>query len=125
MKYIPLVLILAVGLIIAAGVGVDGGGRIETVQRAHTIAQGAARAGTNAATGTAINGDAFTLSAPAATAAAQAFITAAGARGEARLVAGEVEVTVELDYEPRILSTIGIGTLTVDATASARLIDGA
>lgn len=124
MKFIPLMTILAVALMIVAGIVVDGDGKTRTVQQSLTVAQGAARAGTNAATGNAVNGDAFTLSSAAAVRAADNYITAAGATGDARIVNNQVVVTVEMKYVPKILSVIGIGPMPVHASASARLVDG-
>lgn len=123
MKYIPLVLILAVAMVIIAGVVVDGDGKTQTLQQALTIAQGAARAGTNAATGDAINGDAFNLSPIAAADAAQNYIHEAAATGTARVVGDQVVVTVDLTYTPKILGDFGFGPLPVHATAAAELID--
>ena len=51
MKYIPMWLGFFVALIIIAGIVVDGQGKTQTFQQALTVAQSAARAGTNAATG--------------------------------------------------------------------------
>ncbi|WP_308465217.1 hypothetical protein [Rathayibacter soli] len=123
MKYTPLVLILAVAMILIAGIVVDGDGKTQTVQQSLTIAEGAARAGTNAAAGNAINGDAFTLSQPAAINAANNYIAAAGATGETRIEADQVIVTVHLTYTPKVLSSFGFGPIPVQATASAKLVD--
>lgn len=123
MKYIPLTLILAVAMMVIAGIVVDGDGKTRTVQQALTIAEGAARAGTNAATGNAINGDAFTLSPTAASSAANTYIAAAGADGEVSIRDNQVIVTIRLDYQPAILGGFGVGTLPVQATAAARLVD--
>jgi hypothetical protein len=123
MKYIPLVLIFAVAMMIIAGVVVDGAGKSQTVQQALTIAQGAARAGTNAATGTAINGDAFTLSTVTAVHAAETYIHSANATGTARVAGDQVIVTVNLVYTPKILGDFGFNEMPVQATAAAQLID--
>ena len=123
MKYIPLVLILAVGMVIIAGVVVDGDGKTQSLQQALTIAQGAARAGTNAATGDAINGDAFNLSPIAAVNAAENYIQDTAATGTARVVGDQVDVTVDLTYTPKILGDFGFGPMPVRATAAAELID--
>lgn len=116
-------LIIAIAMVIIAGVVVDGDGKTQTVQQALTIAQGAARAGTNAATGNAINGDAFDLSPTAAVTAAQNYIQEAGATGNAHIAANQVVVNVNLTYQPKILDDFGFGTMPVQATASAELVD--
>lgn len=121
MKYVPMWLGFFVALIFIAGIVVDGQGKTQTFQQALTVAQSAARAGTNAATGTSVNGDAFDLSIPAAVAAAENYITAAGATGTVTVNGNEVFVTVDMAYTPRILWMIG--ALPVQATGSAALID--
>ena len=123
MKYIPLVLILAIAMVIIAGVVVDGDGKTQSLQQALTIAQGAARAGTNAATGNAVNGDVFNLSPVAAVNAAQNYIHDAAATGTARVDGDQVIVTVDLIYTPKILGDFGFGPMRVQATAAAELID--
>lgn len=124
MKYTPLIVVLAAALMLIAGIVVDGDGKTQAVQQSLTVAEGAARAGTNAATGNAVNGDAFTLSSTAAVNAANNYISASGARGEARIQGDQVVVTVQMTYTPKILGTFGIGPLPVRASAAARLVDG-
>lgn len=121
MKFVPMWLGFFVALIFIAGIVVDGQGKTQTFQQALTVAQSAARAGTNAATGTSVNGDAFDLSIPAAVSAAENYITAAGATGTVTVNGNEVFVTVDMAYTPRILWMIG--SLPVQATGSAALID--
>lgn len=123
MKYIPMMTIFAIALMLIAGLVVDGDGKINAAQNSVSIAQGAARAGTNAATGAAVNGDAFDLSGSAAVNAANNFITAAGATGNAELVNNQVVAHVTETYTTVFLPIIGINTLTASATASARLVD--
>jgi hypothetical protein len=122
-KYIPLVLILAIAMVIIAGVVVDGDGKTQSLQQALTIAQGAARAGTNAATGNAVNGDVFNLSSVAAVNAAENYIHVAAATGTVRVAGDRVIVTVDLTYTPKILGDFGFGPMAVRATAAAELID--
>ncbi|WP_282837317.1 hypothetical protein [Microbacterium flavum] len=121
MKFVPMWLGFFVALIFIAGIVVDGQGKTQTFQQALTVAQSAARAGTNAATGTSVNGDAFDLSIPAAVSAAENYITAAGATGAVTVNDNEVFVTVDMAYTPRILWMIG--PLPVQAIGSAALID--
>lgn len=106
-----------------AGIVVDGDGKTQTVQQSLTIAEGAARAGTNAVTGNAINGDAFTLSQVAAVTAANHYVATAGATGDARIDDDQIVVTVHLTYTPKILTGFGFGPIPVQATASAKLVD--
>ena len=126
MKYIPYTLIVAIALIIFTGFVVDQGGQIEARQEAVTIAQGAARAGTNAINGNAVNGDAFQLAGSTAIAAAQNYIAAAGAdtTGAVQLRAGVIVVTVHRTYRTRLSGWLGITQIDAVGTAAARLIDG-
>ncbi|GAB3033906.1 hypothetical protein GCM10027052_09230 [Parafrigoribacterium mesophilum] len=123
MKYTPLVVILAVAMILIAGIVVDGDGKTQTVQQSLTIAEGAARAGTNAATGEAINGDVFTLNQAAAVAAAKNYIAASGATGEVHVEGDQVVVTIRLTYIPKVLGDFGFAPIPVQASASAKLVD--
>ena len=123
MKYTPMIVILAIALLLIAGIAVDGSGKSQAVQQSLTIAEGASRSGTNAATGNAVEGDAFTLSSSTAVTAAMNYVRAAGATGEAHIDDNQVVVTVDTTYTPKILGTFGFGPMPVHATASARLVD--
>lgn len=125
MKYIPYITVVAIALIALTGFLVDQGAALEARQEAITIAQGAARAGTNAANGNAINGDAFQLAGPAALTAAHDYITAAGrdTTGTAQLRDNRVIVTVHRTYRTTLAAWLGISSIDVDGTAAARLID--
>lgn len=122
MKFTPLFCIAFFVLLIIAGFVVDAGGKTQTTQQALTIAQSAARAGTNAATGTSVNGDAFDLSGQMAATAAQNYLASAGVEGTAAVAGDTVSVTVEMTYQPRILGIIQLGDLPITATGSAQLI---
>lgn len=126
MKYIPYILICAFALIIFTGFVVDESGQIGARQEALTIAQGAARAGTNAAGGTAVNGDAFELAGDTAIQAAQNYIHAAGGdfTGTVRIQGQQILVTVHTIYHTRLAYWVGISQLDASGTAAARLIDG-
>jgi len=126
MKYIPYILISAFALIIFTGFVVDESGQIGARQEALTIAQGAARAGTNAAGGTAINGDAFDLSGDTAIQAAQNYIQNAGEdfTGTATIQGQQIVVTVHTIYRTRMAYWVGISELDASGKAAARLIDG-
>lgn len=130
MKYVPYILIVAIALMIFTGFLVDEGGHLEARQTASTIAQDAARTGVDAVTGTAINGDAFQLSAPVAIAAADRYIAAAnsgpgtGISGEARVDGDRLVVTVHTIYRTRFADWVGIDHLDAAGIAAAQLIDG-
>ncbi|MDZ5146339.1 pilus assembly protein TadG-related protein [Microbacterium testaceum] len=119
MKFLPWYAGGIVVMLLLAGLVVDGGGKTQTLQQAMTIAQSAARAGTNAAAGNSINGDAFNISTQTAVAAAENYLAAAGVEGTATVAGDTVTVTVTMTYHPRILAIVD---LPVRATGSAQLI---
>ena len=119
MKFVPMFALIFVAFFVMAGIVVDGGRQSQTVQQALSIAQSAARAGTNAAAGTSVNGDAFDLSGPMAVTAAQNYLASAGVRGTARVAGDTVTVTVDMTYSPHILK---IADIPIHVTRSARLI---
>lgn len=121
MRLVPFTVITWLGILLIAGVVLDGGLRVSTLQDAQGIAQSAARAGTNAATGTSVNGDAFDINASMAITAAQNYLTSAGMTGTTTVDGDTVTVTVETTYTPLLLN---FGPVTVEATGTARLIGG-
>jgi len=126
LKYAPFMLICAIAVLIFTGLVVDEGGQIGARQVALTIAQGAARAGTNAAGGDAVNGDAFDLSGETAIEAANQYIAAAGngTTGSATIVGGKIIVTVHTVYKTQLSFLVGIDKLPATGIAAAQLIDG-
>lgn len=124
MKFVPWFLTFWVAILILAGVTLDGGGRVQTMQEALSIAQSAARSGTNAATGQSMNGDAFDLNPGMAIAAAESYLSQAGVDGTVTIDGDTVTVTVTTTYETRLINMIGITELPVTATASAELVSG-
>ena len=120
MKFVPWFAALTLVFVLLMGLVVDGAGKTQTLQQALTISQSAARAGTNAATGNSVSGDAFNLSPQMAATAAQNYLASAGVAGTATVAGDTVTVTVEMTYRPRILGALG--NMTVHATSSARLI---
>lgn len=109
-------------LILLAGFVTDSLGKIQTLQQAISISQSAARAGTNAATGSSVNGDAFDLSPQMAVTAAQNYLASADVSGTATVSGDTVTVTVEMTYQPHMLGPIELPLIPVEATGSARLI---
>lgn len=122
MKFLTWYVMIFIVLVMLAGLTTDSLGKMQTLQQAHTIAQSAARAGTNAATGTSTNGDAFDLSTQMATTAAQNYLASADVRGTVVVNGDTVTVTVNMTYEPHMLGPIGLPPIPVEATGSARLI---
>lgn len=109
------------------GVAVDGGSKMRATERADYIAGEAARAGGQAIDpADAINGTAITVDPQAATAAAQAYLSSAGATGTVS-VSGDgktLHVTVTGTYDTKFLSVVGIGSLPVTGQGKATLLHG-
>lgn len=122
MKFLTWYVMIFIVLVMLAGLATDSLGKMQTLQQALTIAQSAARAGTNAATGTSTNGDAFDLSTQMTATAAQNYLASADVRGTVTVTGDTVSVTVNMTYEPHMLGPIGLPSIPVEATGSARLI---
>ncbi|GAB2765588.1 TadE/TadG family type IV pilus assembly protein [Streptomyces bullii] len=109
------------------GVAVDGGSKMRATERADYIAGEAARAGGQAIDpADAINGTAITVDPQAAAAAAQAYLSSAGATGTVSVSGdgGTLNVTVTGSYDTKFLSVVGIGSLSVTGHGKARLLHG-
>jgi Flp pilus assembly protein TadG len=109
------------------GVAVDGGSKMRATERSDYIAGEAARAGGQAIDpADAINGTAITVDPQAAAAAAQAYLSSAGATGTVS-VSGDgktLNVTVTGSYDTKFLSAVGIGSLSVTGHGKATLLHG-
>ncbi len=117
--------ILAVGLVAVAGLVFDGGMVLVAKRRAINTAEQAARAGAQQLDVAAIRaGRPHRLDAPAARAAALAYLRGAGYRGTARAHADAVEVEVAWSQPTTILRLAGVGTQTGTVSASARSVHG-
>lgn len=116
--------ISAVGLILCLGLAVDLGGRVHTLQRAHDIAQQAARAGGQALNeANAIRGDVLAVDVAGAKQEAYRYLDGATTSGSVEVTDGtRVTVTVTDTYDTVVLGVIGINSLDVTATATARTV---
>ncbi len=114
----------SLALIVCAGLAVDLGGRVHALQRAHDLAQQAARAGGQALTDAhAMRGDVLTIDVTDATREAHRYLDNAGVSGRVVVSDGtRVTVTITDTYDTLILGVIGINTLDVTATATARTV---
>jgi Flp pilus assembly protein TadG len=116
---------MTTGLLLCAGLVLDGGNVLAARRGAISTASQAARAGAQA-----IDIEALRLTGtlhldPAlATAAAQAFLAAAGTRGTVTIRGDEVQVTVHAHQSLSILGIAGRGDVTVSGRASARPVHG-
>ena len=121
--------ITMVGLLIMAGLVLDGGAAIGARERAADVAQQAARAGADALDGAALRagtGAAGLRANPAAAnRAARAVLDAAGVQGYQVSVSGNaVTVTASATQPAVILSAVGINEVRGTATATAQSLLG-
>jgi Flp pilus assembly protein TadG len=116
-----LVLLIVVSLLLVAGLIVDGGRKVAAAQRAQAAAEGAARAGLNAAATDRIAGRPDTT---AAVVAARSYLAGAPqVTGSVQLAAGgRLQVRTESTKPTVYLSAIGIGSVTGQGEAVAQLI---
>lgn len=111
-------------MMMLVGLAVDLGGQVHAKQRAHDVAAQAARAGgQQVQAAPAIEGHFLAVDTAAAKQAAKAYLAAAHVSGTVTITGGDT-ITVDVTdvYNPKFLSVIGIGDLTVTGEASARLI---
>ena len=107
----------------ATGLVVDGGGKIRSLQHAHTLAAEAARAGGQAINpADAIQGTGTVIDTARAKSAAQVFLEQAHAQGTVTVVNGtRVRVQVTTSYQPVFLGLLG-ATEPLNTTASADVV---
>lgn len=122
------VVIAALGLLVLAGLVVDGGAKVRALQRADRIAAEAARAAGQAVDTTAVlRGQAVRVNASEALAAAQAHLHAAGVEGSASIGGGgsSVIVTTSTRVPTTFLGLIGVTELTARGHSEAALVTSA
>jgi hypothetical protein len=122
-----MLLVLFVPLVGLAGIVIDGGDRLAAAENATAVAQEAARAGVGLVDRqTAYTSGQFVVDVPAAEAAAQEYLTAAGYTGTAGPgpTPNSIAVTVTQTQPTEVLSIIGIGSFTVTGNATASLESG-
>jgi Flp pilus assembly protein TadG len=115
------VIVLAVALLAAIGLVVDGGGKIRALERADETAREAARAATQMLEiPAAVRGDSVTVEPAAAARAARSYLAAVGAEGTVSVSGSTVTVSTRVVYQPVFLGFVGVGPVTVTGEASAR-----
>lgn len=125
-SYTLLAAVLAMMLLLLAGLVFDGGAKLRAGQRADNLAQEAARAGAGQIDrGRAYTSGTFVVDPAAAVAAAQAYLHTAGYDGTV-VAAGphQIKVTVTVHGSTALLSLIGIDSLDVTRSATADLLSG-
>ncbi len=112
--------VIALALLMAAGLAVDGGRKIGALREASHVAESAARAGAQAVDPDAFRGTGTIHLNPAeATRLASEYLAAVGHSGEIAAEGDTVTVTVTLTVEPVLLPT---GEMTVTATETATAV---
>ena len=121
-----MLLVLFVALIALAGIVIDGGAKLNQAENANAIAQEAARAGAGLVNPTnALSTGSFTVDQSQALAAARQYLAAAGYHGTAAPVGTEsIQVTVTVTAPTRVLSIIGVDSMTSTGSATASLVAG-
>lgn len=117
------VVILMPAAILATAVVVDGGQKIEAVQRATAAAREAARAGTQSLSPVAVAGQGR-IDEAAARGAAASFLAGSGyggAAGSATVSGTTLTVAIDTTVPTRFLSIIGVRSLPVHASHSVEL----
>jgi len=111
-------------MVFLVGLAVDLGGQVHAHERAHDLAAQAARAGGEEVEGgAAVQGRDLVVDRAAARTAARRYLDAAGVSGTVAITNGNtITVTVHDSYNPRFLGVIGISSLDVTGTATARLV---
>lgn len=111
-------------MMMLVGLAVDLGGQVHAQQRARNVAAQAARVGGQEVQAPpAVQGQYVAISASAARAASEQYLTASGVSGTVTVSGGNtITVNVTDTYQPRFLTFIGITHLDVTGTATARIV---
>ncbi len=117
---------LFVALIALAGIVIDGGAKLNQAENATAIAQEAARAGAGMVNqANAYSTGSFTVDQGQAIAAAERYLASTGYHGTVTPVGTEsIEVTVTVTEPTKVLSIIGIDSMTSTGSATASLVTG-
>lgn len=112
-------------LVVAVGFVVDGGGKLRSDDRAQYAAEQAARAaGQQIAASQAQAGARPGVDTGRAVQAANAALSANGVSGSVTVSGGRINVATTSTYNPKMLSIIGIGSLTSTGSAHAEVTRG-
>jgi Flp pilus assembly protein TadG len=119
--------VMFVALLALAGIVIDGGAKLTAAENAAAVAQEAARAGAGLVNeATAHENGSFVVDEDQAVAAANEYLSSAGYAGSAAQGPGtdEIHVTVTVSEPTKVLSIIGIDTVTATGRATANLVSG-
>lgn len=118
------VVVLAVAILAAVGLIVDGGQKIRASQEADSVAAEAARTGGQAIAASAVIGGSPVVNPGVAVAAAQQHLAAVGVSGSVSIQGGSTQIVVSthIERDTVFLELIGIGSVGGDGYAVAELI---
>lgn len=118
------VVLLAVALMAAAGLVIDGGYALAARREAMNQAEQAARVASDQLSQASLRSGLTSVQNAKARTAAQSYLASAGAAGTVDIGAGgRVSVTVRTDYRPAVLSMLGVSSIDVSANATAVSVD--
>ena len=119
--------LIVVGLLVMAGLVIDGGAAIAARARAADLAEQAARAGADALSPASLRGPSpadLAVDPAAARAAATRVLALADATGDVQISGLDVTVTAHVPRRAVILSAVGLTDLTGTASATATVLHG-
>jgi Flp pilus assembly protein TadG len=117
------VVLFTIALISVAGLVIDGGYALGAQRRAMNAAEQAARAGADQLDQGALRDGHVRVDPARAQAAALDYLHAAGLHGSVTISGDTVTVTVQTEQATTLLQIVGVRSLPITATASARSID--
>jgi hypothetical protein len=115
-----------IALLALAGLVIDGGAKLDAAGTAAAVAQEAARAGAGQVNRpTAYSKGTFVVDPAQAVAAATQYLATAGYQGTVEVTGPRaIRVTVTITEPTKVLSLIGISTISVTESATAALVTG-
>lgn len=119
----PFVVLFTVALLAVAGLVIDGGYALGAKRQAMNTAEQAARVGADALSPSALRDGRTQVDPQQAAAAARSYLQSVGAEGQVSVNGGEVTVTVVGRQETALLSAVGVDSIPVEATSTARSVD--
>ena len=119
-----LLAVLAIGLLVAIGLVVDGGRYITASQLANNAAGEAGRAAGQHITSQTILGQQPQVDTASAVNAAQEYLAAAGVDGTVTVNESEITITATVQRRPILLTVAGVSSITANGSATVRLARG-
>lgn len=118
-----IVVLFAVALLAVAGLVIDGGYALGAKRQAMNSAEQAARAGADSLNQAALRDGRAEVDPTRAVAAAERYLHSIGLKGSVNVTGDTVSVTVTGRQDTKILTAVGISSIPIEATATARSID--